>query len=115
MIGVLGGGQLGRMLALAGTPLGERFLFLDPTADGPASHVGEQLAFAYDDRSIGHQVQQRGRGRGQKIEIGETRSFGRSSDGQKRSGVFLPGLCLIMDLHASGFSQFPLVIFAGFS
>jgi 5-(carboxyamino)imidazole ribonucleotide synthase len=51
MIGVLGGGQLGRMLALAGTPLGERFLFLDPTADGPASHVGEQLALPYDDRA----------------------------------------------------------------
>ena len=29
-IGVLGGGQLGRMLALAGYPLGLRFRFLDP-------------------------------------------------------------------------------------
>lgn len=28
-IGVIGGGQLGRMLALAGTPLGMNFAFLD--------------------------------------------------------------------------------------
>ena len=27
-IGVIGGGQLGRMLALAGTPLGQQFAFL---------------------------------------------------------------------------------------
>lgn len=32
-IGVLGGGQLGRMLALAGYPLGHEFTFLDPTAE----------------------------------------------------------------------------------
>ncbi len=31
-IGILGGGQLGRMLALAGYPLGMQFRFLDPTA-----------------------------------------------------------------------------------
>src|SRR5262249_38239083 len=33
-LGVLGGGQLGRMLALAGYPLGLRFRFLNP-APGP--------------------------------------------------------------------------------
>ena len=32
IVGVLGGGQLGRMLALAGYPLGLRFRFLDPVA-----------------------------------------------------------------------------------
>jgi 5-(carboxyamino)imidazole ribonucleotide synthase len=32
-IGILGGGQLGRMLALAGYPLGLHFRFLDPTGD----------------------------------------------------------------------------------
>ena len=30
-VGVIGGGQLGRMLALAGYPLGLDFLFLDPS------------------------------------------------------------------------------------
>ncbi len=50
-IGVLGGGQLGRMLALAGAPLGERFVALDPTPESPAGHVGELLVGAYDDRA----------------------------------------------------------------
>ena len=49
LIGVLGGGQLGRMLALAGIPLGHRFRFLDPDPGCPASAVGEVVAGAFDD------------------------------------------------------------------
>lgn len=49
LIGILGGGQLGRMLALAGYPLGLRFRFLDPARDAPAGHVGELVVGAYDD------------------------------------------------------------------
>ncbi len=49
LIGVLGGGQLGRMLGLAGLPLGRRFLFLDPSPDAPAGDVGEHLVADYDD------------------------------------------------------------------
>lgn len=48
IVAVLGAGQLGRMLALAGAPLGVRCRFLDPAADGPASHVGEQIVAPYD-------------------------------------------------------------------
>jgi 5-(carboxyamino)imidazole ribonucleotide synthase len=48
-IGVLGGGQLGRMLALSGLPLGLRFRFLDPAPDAPAAAVGEHIAAPYDD------------------------------------------------------------------
>lgn len=40
-IGVLGGGQLGRMLALAAYPLGMTCRFLDPAADSPAGQVAE--------------------------------------------------------------------------
>jgi 5-(carboxyamino)imidazole ribonucleotide synthase len=42
-LGILGGGQLGQMLALAGIPLGMRFRFLDPAPDAPppAAAVGE--------------------------------------------------------------------------
>jgi 5-(carboxyamino)imidazole ribonucleotide synthase len=47
MIGVLGAGQLGRMLGLAGRSLGLRFLFVDPAADPPAACVGEHLALDY--------------------------------------------------------------------
>ena len=38
-IGILGGGQLGRMLALAGARLGLRCHVFDPAADGPAAQV----------------------------------------------------------------------------
>ena len=30
IVGIIGGGQLARMMALAGIPLGMRFIFLDP-------------------------------------------------------------------------------------
>ncbi len=39
-IGIIGAGQLGRMLALAGYPLGLRFMFLDKSADAPGGQVG---------------------------------------------------------------------------
>lgn len=48
-IGVLGGGQLGRMLALAGYPLGLRFRFFDTAADAPAGHLAELGVGNYDD------------------------------------------------------------------
>lgn len=38
-IGILGGGQLARMLALAGAPLGMRFLVVDSVADACAAQV----------------------------------------------------------------------------
>lgn len=40
-IGVLGGGQLGRMMALAGYPLGLRFRFFEQLPGSPASQVAE--------------------------------------------------------------------------
>lgn len=49
-IGVIGGGQLGRMMALAGIPLGMRFVFLDPAKDACAGHTGELIQAAYDDQ-----------------------------------------------------------------
>jgi 5-(carboxyamino)imidazole ribonucleotide synthase len=52
IVGVIGGGQLGRMLALAGIPLGLSFRFLDPAPDAPAADVGELLVGAYDDPTL---------------------------------------------------------------
>jgi len=49
-IGVIGGGQLGRMLALAGTPLGLEFTFLDPAVDACAAPLGQHLLAGYDDQ-----------------------------------------------------------------
>ena len=48
-IGVLGGGQLGRMLALAGVPLGLRFRFYDPAPEAPAADLGEHVCAGWDD------------------------------------------------------------------
>ncbi len=48
-IGVLGGGQLGRMLALAGIPMGLKFRFLESDAACPASDVGPVVQGRYDD------------------------------------------------------------------
>ncbi len=49
IVGVLGGGQLGRMLGLAGLPLGVRFRFLDPSSEAPARDVGELVVGSFDD------------------------------------------------------------------
>ncbi len=48
-IGIIGGGQLGRMLALAGIPLGLEFVFLDPAQEACAAPLGEQIIADYDD------------------------------------------------------------------
>jgi len=51
MIGILGAGQLGRMLALAGYPLGHRFRLLDPASDSPAGLLADHLTLGYADTS----------------------------------------------------------------
>jgi len=51
LVAVLGGGQLGRMLGLAGIPMGLRFRFLDPVAGAPAAAVGELVVGALGDEA----------------------------------------------------------------
>ena len=49
-VGVVGGGQLGRMLAEAAAPLGVEVIVLDPTPDCPAALVArDQLIADFDD------------------------------------------------------------------
>ena len=49
-VGILGGGQLGRMLALAAARLGLDVVVLTPDEDSPASRVVKQtIVGAYDD------------------------------------------------------------------
>ncbi|AWR87021.1 5-(carboxyamino)imidazole ribonucleotide synthase [Meiothermus taiwanensis] len=48
-IGVLGGGQLGRMLALAGYPLGLGFRFFDTAPEAPAGQLAELVVGDYAD------------------------------------------------------------------
>ncbi|WP_315924749.1 5-(carboxyamino)imidazole ribonucleotide synthase [Mesorhizobium sp. SP-1A] len=49
-IGIIGGGQLGRMLAMAAARLGYHTAILEPQADCPAAQVADrQIVAAYDD------------------------------------------------------------------
>jgi 5-(carboxyamino)imidazole ribonucleotide synthase len=48
-IGVLGAGQLGRMLALAGYPLGLQFRFYDHSTEAPAGHMADVWTGKFDD------------------------------------------------------------------
>jgi len=50
-IGVIGGGQLGRMMAQAGLPLDIQLSFLDPSADACSAPYGTLVQGRYDDAS----------------------------------------------------------------
>jgi 5-(carboxyamino)imidazole ribonucleotide synthase len=50
-IGILGGGQLGYMLALAGYPLGLRFRFLDPSPEAPVGRLAQRVTADFDDEA----------------------------------------------------------------
>jgi 5-(carboxyamino)imidazole ribonucleotide synthase len=49
-IGIIGAGQLGRMLGLAGRQFGYECVFLDPSEQPPAARVGPVIQAAFDDR-----------------------------------------------------------------
>jgi len=51
-VGIVGGGQLGRMLALAGYPLGLEFLVLDPARAAPAGAVAPLLHGGFTDAKL---------------------------------------------------------------
>ncbi|KLO00577.1 phosphoribosylaminoimidazole carboxylase [Stenotrophomonas maltophilia] len=49
-VGILGGGQLARMMVLAGAPLGLRFELYDPAADACSGPLAPLTVGAFDDR-----------------------------------------------------------------
>ena len=51
-VGILGGGQLARMIALAGYPLGVEFIILDPSEKAGAVGLGEHLKGQYHDEVL---------------------------------------------------------------
>jgi 5-(carboxyamino)imidazole ribonucleotide synthase len=55
-IGIVGGGQLARMMMLAGYPLGLGFIILDPAADACAGQIGELIQADYDDEKALRQL-----------------------------------------------------------
>jgi 5-(carboxyamino)imidazole ribonucleotide synthase len=50
-IGILGGGQLGYMLALAGYPLGLHFRFLDPSPEAPVGRIAQRVTADFNDQA----------------------------------------------------------------
>ena len=48
-VGILGGGQLARMMALAGIPLGFEFIFLDPSPEACAASAGSLRLAEFSD------------------------------------------------------------------
>ncbi len=50
-VGILGGGQLARMIAQAGQPLGLSFMFLSPNSDACAASFGEHICAPYEDET----------------------------------------------------------------
>src|SRR3954447_6739258 len=52
IVGILGGGQLGRMLALAGYPLDLHFSFIDPSPEAPVTVLAKHTAGEYEDRAL---------------------------------------------------------------
>ena len=50
-IGILGGGQLGYMLALAGYPLGLHFRFFDPSPEAPVGRIASRVTAEFLDHS----------------------------------------------------------------
>lgn len=56
-IGILGGGQLGRMIVLEGRRMGYRFVVLDPTPDSPTGQVADrQIEASFTDVSAAEQL-----------------------------------------------------------
>ena len=56
-IGIIGGGQLGRMTAIAAAHMGYRVTILDPDPGCPASQVADDhIASAYEDRDAGREL-----------------------------------------------------------
>jgi 5-(carboxyamino)imidazole ribonucleotide synthase len=50
-IGILGGGQLGYMLALAGYPLGLHFRFFDPSPEAPVGRIASRVTAEFSDEA----------------------------------------------------------------
>src|SRR5947209_3026912 len=57
-LGIVGGGQLGRMIALAGYPLGIRCTVLDPAEESCAAQVCPHIRGEFDDFQALYQLAQ---------------------------------------------------------
>lgn len=59
IIGIIGGGQLGQMMAISAIYMGHKVIALDPAADCPASRVAEIIVAPYNDVDALRQLAER--------------------------------------------------------
>ena len=60
-VGIVGAGQLGRMLALAGYPLGLHFKFFDPSPEAPVGRIAQRVTAEFSDESAMEKFAKRNR------------------------------------------------------
>ena len=58
-IGIIGGGQLGQMMAISAIYMGHKVIALDPAADCPTSRVAEIIVAPYNDVDALRQLAER--------------------------------------------------------
>ena len=58
-IGIIGGGQLGQMMAISAIYMGHKVIALDPAVDCPASRVAEIIVAPYNDVDALRQLAER--------------------------------------------------------
>jgi len=79
-VGVVGGGQLGRMLGEAAAPLGVDLVVLDPTPDAPAARVADQIEGDFDDEAALRELAERADVLTWEIELADPDALGRVAD-----------------------------------
>ena len=55
-IGIIGGGQLGKMMAQSAQKMGFKVICLDPNPDSPCKSVAHEFITAYDDEEALHEL-----------------------------------------------------------
>jgi 5-(carboxyamino)imidazole ribonucleotide synthase len=81
-LGVVGGGQLGRMLAEAAGPLGVDVVVLDPTPDCPAASLArDQIVASFDDEAAVQELAERSDALTYEIELADPDLLERAGEG----------------------------------
>ncbi len=79
-LGVVGGGQLGRMLAAAAAPLGVDVVVVDPTPGCPASRLANQIEGGFDDETAVDELARRADAVTVEIELADPDVLAAASD-----------------------------------
>ena len=79
-LGVVGGGQLGRMIGEAASPLGVDVVVVDPTPEPPAARVAGAIEGGFDDRAAIHELARRADALTVEIELADPDALAAASE-----------------------------------